>query len=225
MKLSTASSLFIASILLFALTTVSVQATTSSIDLIGRWNTSKTLTFKIVAKGGVPQSTVDAALDVITSTANGAQPVGDSRFGYWGVKGALDAVGGGISVGDIVTDKTKADITVELKNGAGSVLGQAFLKRDRVNSFIIVGCIVRMGGNLVFGSPQEVEFFKTVLRHELMHCLGLGHASDSNDLMYGTLNYYPKLISECLDVEALKALYVSGVSSPQTVIFTCPTSI
>jgi hypothetical protein len=222
MKLSTASSLLVALLLLFALTTASVQAATSSIDLIGRWSTPKALTFKIVAKGGVPQSTIDAAVNVITSTLSGYQQVGDGRFGYLGVKGALDAVGGGISVGDIVTGKTQADIIVELKNGAGSVLGQAFLKRDRVNSFVIVGCTVRMSGNLVFGSPQEVDFFKTVLRHELIHCLGLGHANDSNDLMYGTLNAYPKLISECLDVEALKALYVGGVSSPQTINSSCP---
>lgn len=52
----------------------------------------------------------------------------------------------------------------------------------------------------------SMEQFKTILRHEFGHALGLAHSTDPEDLMHPTIETNYPYISEC-DIDAIKALY------------------
>lgn len=59
------------------------------------------------------------------------------------------------------------------------------------------------------------EQFKTILRHEFGHAVGLAHSSDPEDLMHATIQTEYPYISEC-DIDAVKALY-DGKKTSQVV--------
>ena len=59
------------------------------------------------------------------------------------------------------------------------------------------------------------EQFKTILRHEFGHALGLAHSSDPEDLMHATIQTEYPYISQC-DIDAIKSLYNGNGKSQVT---------
>ena len=57
--------------------------------------------------------------------------------------------------------------------------------------------------------------FKTILRHEFGHALGLAHSTDSGDLMHATIQTEYPYISSC-DINAIQSLY-SGSEKSQVI--------
>jgi len=81
--------------------------------------------------------------------------------------------------------KTPADITITLKKNTGAVLGSAQLSPSGET---IVSAKIVLATQNSMGLPLGKEDFRNILRHELGHALGLGHANDNGigakDLMY-----------------------------------------
>lgn len=106
----------------------------------------------------------------------------------------------------IVNSVKDADIIIHIRGGAyAGVLGTTIIQdTNRDGYFDKVRITVKIG----LGATRED--FRNVVRHEVGHALGLGHANDPNDLMYPT--YDASTVNEdkypsTLGIKALLLIY------------------
>ena len=112
---------------------------------------------------------------------------------------AIDSRTGRFAFTEVVGD---ADVVVKVKKGGGMVQGQALCKSD---GGFFIDCKVNVSGK-AFGSDNPDDTVLSIAIQELGHSLGLLHADNPDDVMYGTLRNPPNtLISEC-DLDAWEAV-------------------
>ncbi|MCL5986276.1 MAG: matrixin family metalloprotease [Actinobacteria bacterium] len=115
--------------------------------------------------------------------------------------------------------KIPADITIRIRKNTGNILGSAqiFSSNETMAYVKIV-----MASQNAMGKPLDKADFRNILRHELGHALGLGHANDDGvgekDLMYPSYDYIQigtdTLPSE-IDLSAVINLYtLDGFTLP-----------
>lgn len=89
----------------------------------------------------------------------------------------------------------KAEIIIKVKSGGGMVQGQALAKTDNLGFFI--DCKVNVSGK-AFGANNPDDMVRSIALQEIGHCLGLLHADNSDDVMFGALQDPPNTqISFC----------------------------
>jgi predicted Zn-dependent protease len=150
--------------------------TSGQVDVSGAWNAALAdgaLTYKISGGDADVQQTMRAAIE------------------DW------DAAVANLTLVE-VTGHTKADINLRFRRGGGMVQGQALRKIDRED--FIRSCDFNAAG-MAFGAPNDLATLGEITRHEMGHCLGLGHAN-FDDLMDPTVGGV-STISAC-DVEAVR---------------------
>lgn len=187
-----------------------VEASASTLDLLGvRWN-QETVTVLIRAQGRVSEA---AKADV-------EQAVADWIAALSGVPSAptLSLLGEG---------KPKdADIVIHMKVGGGIVLGQALPRTVSPFSCDLHQVSIQLSGK-AFGSDFSSAGTQNVARHEVGHALGLGHSDDEEDLMFPSFEFAPIFgednvpISAC-DVDGIEDIYgaVSCAAIPDST--NCP---
>lgn len=108
---------------------------------------------------------------------------------------AIDSRTGSFAFTEVAGD---ADVVVKVKKGGGMVQGQALCKSD---GGFFIDCKVNVSGK-AFGSDNPDDTVLSIAIQELGHSLGLLHADNPDDVMYGTLRNPPNTrISEC-DLDA-----------------------
>ena len=103
------------------------------------------------------------------------------------------------------------DISIQIKKNTGAVLGSTQLSSS--GESLSYAKIVLASQNAM-GKALDKADFRNILRHELGHALGLGHAndngSDNKDLMYPYYDYIEvgyDVFPSVLDISALINLY------------------
>ncbi len=112
----------------------------------------------------------------------------------------------------------RAEIIIKVKSGGGMVQGQALAKTDNLGFFI--DCKVNVSGK-AFGTNNPDDTVLSIALQEIGHCLGLLHADNSDDVMFGTLQDPPNTqVSFCdLDgwAEVMAWLLTGGIPALPTV--------
>ena len=127
-----------------------------SLDICCAWNGALTdgdLTYKISGGDATAQATVRSAIEEWETVA-------------------------GLRLSE-VTGRTKANIEVKFKKGGGRIAGMALRKFDEAG--FITSVSLSISGS-AFGSPNNQATIAEIVRHEMGHALGLGHAN-FDDLM------------------------------------------
>jgi len=192
----------IAILLLLSASTISiVKASPATIELIGKeWNHDPLKVYIKAPSDLVPH--VLTALNDWSKALEGVSenPIDNSELGEGTPDGIFDFV--------VVSSSKGADIVITVEKGAAAgVLGMTLVYDKNGDGYIDkVKIIVKAGLGL---DPAD---FRNVVRHEIGHALGLGHADDPNDLMYPT--YDASAISydispSDLDINALLYIYYS----------------
>lgn len=149
------------------------------------WNHSP-VTIRVDVSSGVSQAAVDEVLGAI---------------GDWNQ--AIATRGGPVAFLYLVPSGAAAEIIVRPKTGGGSVQGQALCQSD-ANGFF-TACKVNVSGK-AFGQSSPGGTVRSIALQEIGHALGLLHADNKADVMYGTLQSSPNTqISEC-DVDGWAAV-------------------
>ena len=143
--------------------------------------------------------------------SNETVTVGDLKY-YKGWAGALDAVSllnhtlvipSHFDVTETNTGSGNIVITLSPLENADGYTGYTKSIADATQHQILKSDITIYNADKI--SNDELAI---ILRHELAHGFGLGHADDENDLMFPNVQAYAPYgyISEC-DVEAMAGLY------------------
>jgi hypothetical protein len=107
---------------------------------------------------------------------------------------------------------TTAQLIVKVKAGGGMVQGQALAGID-VNGFFR-SCKVNVSGR-AFGLTNSGPAVRSIALQELGHCLGLLHADNSDDVMFGTLQNPPNTVISVCDLDAWAAVMEWLLTSAQ----------
>lgn len=180
-------------IILSFIPTTSLYATATSIPYIGAsWNESPVTVYISLQKGVNP-----GYKDEVTAALNA-----------W-------KVNSNYSFQILNTPQSKripADIYIQIKKNTGAVLGSTKIS---ASSGILTSTSITMASQNAMGKPLDRADFRNILRHELGHALGLGHANDvggEKDLMYPYYDYLEvgtDVYPSALDLDALSHLYGS----------------
>ncbi|MEM1619331.1 MAG: matrixin family metalloprotease [Fervidicoccaceae archaeon] len=177
-----------------------VRASQGAIELVGKeWNHDP---LKVYVKASSDLSLqVSIVLNDWSSALEAAsgRNVDNSELGRSLPDGVFDFV--------IVSSSKEADIIISVERGAAAgLLGMTLLQDKNGDGYFDKAKItVKAGRGL------DVADFRNVMRHEIGHALGLGHAEDPSDLMHPTYDasatktdIYPSN----LDVCALRSIYL-----------------
>ncbi|MEM3905971.1 MAG: matrixin family metalloprotease [Nitrososphaerota archaeon] len=192
----------IAILFLLSASTISVvKASPGTIELIGKeWNHDP---LKVYIKA--PSDLVPHVLTALNDWSSALEYASENTVDDSEISGDTD----GIFDFTIVSSRKEADIIITVERGAAAgVLGMTLVYDNNGDGYIDkVKIMVKAGRGL------DLADFRNVVRHEIGHALGLGHADDPNDLMYPT--YDASAISEdiypssTLDINALLYIYYS----------------
>jgi hypothetical protein len=154
-----------------------------SIPLTGTWWGKPTVLWSLSISGGAPANADAAVRDALGSWAHNTA---DNGF-------TLREAGGG----------EPADITVQVVGGGGRIAGSA--QWNAGSDGQLSGCSIRISGKS-FGNQNTYAVLLSVALHETGHCLGLGHATSKQDVMYDTVqNPAVTQLSDC-DLKAWRAV-------------------
>ena len=187
------------SVLVLLAIAIPVYAVATSIGYIGAsWNHDPVTVYVSMGKGVDPSyaSEVQTALNDWSSALQTA--TGSSNFAF-----------------EILTTppgkRNPADISINLKKNTGAVLGSTSLSSYGGNLSITKITIATQNA---MGKPLDKADFRNILRHELGHALGLGHANDDGtgdkDLMYPYYDFITvgyDVFPSILDNKALVKIY------------------
>ncbi len=109
--------------------------------------------------------------------------------------------------------RVPADISIRIKKNTGAILGSTSVSSSGVD---INYAKITVSSQNAMGKPLDPADFRNILRHELGHALGLGHANDdgtgAKDLMYSYYDYITvgyDVYPSSLDIDALRNIYGS----------------
>jgi hypothetical protein len=104
-----------------------------------------------------------------------------------------------------------ADITIRIKKNTGAILGSTSISASGTT---LTAAKITVSSKNAMGQPLDKADFRNILRHELGHALGLGHANDdgtgTTDLMYPYYDYLTvgtDINPSNLDTSALVHIY------------------
>ena len=108
------------------------------------------------------------------------------------------------------TNMQKFDITVSEKMVTGDIVLELLKQKNPSydgwsTPYYIENRIALANIQIYDADNLPIIHLENLVRHEIGHALGLGHASSQNVLMYELVNPYPTLISNCV-LEGLKSL-------------------
>ena len=177
------------------------------IDVLAAWVKDKNDVMKVVIinKANATDQKIAIVNKVLLSKESSADSNGKFFVGWQGALDQLKLKSLPTKFSISYSDKPNNDgITIELLSVVNpQYIGYSVPKYD--DKKIVSAKII------VYDLPDLTDVqFENILRHEVGHALGLGHAEIHESLMYPTVGSNPKYISSC-ELSALKAIS-DGVS-------------
>lgn len=187
------------SVLVLLAIAIPVYAVATSIGYIGAsWNHDPVTVYVSMGKG-VDTSFADEVQTALDDWSSALQTATDSsNFNF-------------VVLTTTPSKRNPADITINLKRNTGAVLGSTSLSSSGEN---LAYTKITMATQNAMGKTLDKADFRNILRHELGHALGLGHANDNGagekDLMYPYYDYITvgyDVLPSTLDINALVNIY------------------
>ena len=163
------------------------------------WNESETIPVSIVSHF----DTEDKKIQIIKQVIESEKKVNQEFFGW---NGALSSISEKINVPVLkLTENTKEAKIIIILSSFDGIHGMNGFTTYQLTDEKISKAVVTIHN---FNKLKQ-EQLELVVRHELGHALGLGHTSNSFDLMFPMLNSEHALIS-IFDLEMLSEMYMKN---------------
>lgn len=190
-------------------------------DTIQTWTSWKlssdnVLKINIVNPNIVSQDKISAIMDAILSEnklkINDPQMSRGSELTFFkGWKGALESINSSkfyIPTKFAFVESSKdADIIINLTNSSSDDLFSAY-----TTPILKAHHVIKVQVIIYKASEYSADMLQGIVRHEFGHVLGIGHSTNSEDLMYYLSNTEYPYISAC-DIKAIQFLYDGNESS------------